>query len=93
MDFEVLEKTDTTLEIKVKDADDTVMYPMIEQLVKEEKVTTADYSVEHQELDDPVLRVEVKEGTDPKELLIDISKSFQEQFERLHSEIFEEDEE
>ncbi len=93
MDFKVLEKTDTTLEIEVKDADDTVMYPMIEQLVKEERVTTADYSVEHQELDDPILRVEVEEETDPKELLVEISKSFENQFERLHSEIFEEDEE
>ncbi|MBS3782689.1 MAG: hypothetical protein KGY66_07165 [Candidatus Thermoplasmatota archaeon] len=92
MDFEILEKTDTTLEIKIKDADDTVMYPLIEQLVKEEKVTTADYSVEHQELDDPILKVEVTEGTDPKQILIDISKSFQEDLENIYSEIFEEEE-
>jgi len=92
MDFEILEKTDTKLEIKIKDADDTVMYPMIEQLVKEEKITTADYSVEHQELDDPVLRVEVTEGTDLKQVLIDISKSFQEDFDDIYSEMFEEEE-
>ncbi|MFW5953208.1 MAG: RpoL/Rpb11 RNA polymerase subunit family protein [Candidatus Natronoplasma sp.] len=92
MDFEILEKTDTTLEIKIKDADDTVMYPLIEQLVKEEKIATADYSVEHQELDDPILRVEVTEGTNPKQVLIDISKSFQEDFEEIYSEMFEEEE-
>jgi len=92
MDFEILEKSDTTLEMKIKDADDTVMYPLIEQLVKEEKITTADYSVEHQELDDPVLRVEVTEGADPKEILIDISKSFQEDFETIYSELFEDEE-
>ncbi|MBS3781314.1 MAG: hypothetical protein KGY68_01745 [Candidatus Thermoplasmatota archaeon] len=94
MDFEILEKTDTTLEIKIKDADDTVMYPLIEQLVKEEKVINADYSVEHQELDDPILKVEVTEGTDPKQILIDISKSFQEDLENIYSEMFgkEEDE-
>ena len=91
MDFEILEKTDTTLEVKIKDADDTVMYPMIEQLVKDEQVTTADYSVEHQELDDPVLRVEVSEGADPKEILKKISESFQEDVERIYSDIFEEE--
>jgi len=92
MDFEILEKTDTTLEMQIKNADDTIMYPLIEQLVKEEKVTNADYSVEHQELDDPVLRVEVAEGADPKKILIDISKSFQEDFQNIYSEMFEEEE-
>jgi len=92
MDFEILEKSDTTLEIKIKDADDTVMYPLIEQLVKEEKVTTADYSVEHQELDDPILRLEVTEGADPKKILSDISKSFQEDFENIYSDMFEDEE-
>ncbi len=89
MEFEILEKTDTTLEVKIKDADDTVMYPLIEQLVKEEQVTTADYSVEHQELDDPVLRVEVAEGADPKEVLGEISRTFQEEVEKLYSDMFE----
>ncbi|MFP4000883.1 MAG: RpoL/Rpb11 RNA polymerase subunit family protein [Thermoplasmata archaeon] len=91
MDFEILEKTDTTLEVKIKNADDTVMYPLIEQLVKEEQVTTADYSVEHQDLDDPVLRVEVTEGSDPKKILTDISKSFQEEIEEIYSDMFEEE--
>ncbi|MEF8832983.1 MAG: RpoL/Rpb11 RNA polymerase subunit family protein [Candidatus Thermoplasmatota archaeon] len=91
MDFEILEKTDTTLEIEIKDADDTVMYPLIEQLVKEENVTTADYSVEHQELDNPILRVEVTEGVDPKEILSEITKSFQEDFQNIYSEMFEEE--
>ncbi|GEM_PF-2077445 len=93
MEFKVLQKTDSTLEIKVKDADETVMYPLIEQLLKDEEVTTADYSVEHQELDDPILRIEVKEGTDPKEKLIDISENFKEDIEKVYSNIFEEDEE
>ncbi|MFP3872539.1 MAG: RpoL/Rpb11 RNA polymerase subunit family protein [Candidatus Aenigmatarchaeota archaeon] len=93
MDFKVLQKTDRTLEIKVKDADSTVMYPLIEQLLKDEEVTTADYSVEHQELDDPILRIEVKEGTDPKEKLIDISKTFRDDIDGIYSDIFGEEEE
>ncbi|MEF8873629.1 MAG: RpoL/Rpb11 RNA polymerase subunit family protein [Candidatus Thermoplasmatota archaeon] len=93
MDFKVLQKTDTTLEIKVKDADDTVMYPLIEQLLKDEEVITADYSVEHQELDDPILRIEVEEGNDSKQKLVDISKSFKEDINQIHSDLFEEDDE
>ncbi len=91
MDFKVLQKTDTTLEIKIKDADATVMYPLIEQLLKDEEVVTADYSVEHQELDDPVLRIEVEEDNDPKQKLIDISKSFKDDINQIHSDFFEED--
>jgi len=91
MDFKVLQKTDTTLEIKIKDADATVMYPLIEQLLKDEEVTTADYSVEHQELDDPVLRIEVEEDNDPKQKLVDISKSFKDDINQIYSDLFEED--
>lgn len=91
MDFKVLQKTDTTLEIKIKDADATVMYPLIEQLLKDEEVVTADYSVEHQELDDPVLRIEVEEDNDPKQKLVDISKSFKDDINQIYSDLFEED--
>lgn len=91
MDFEVLEKTETALEIKVKDADDTVMYPMIERLMKEEAIEDADYSVEHQELDDPILRIEVEEGKDPKELLLEISESFKDEFKEIYDDLFEEE--
>ncbi len=93
MEAKVLEKTDRSLKIKVLDADATVMYPLLEQLLQEERVVNANYSVEHQELDDPVLEVEVAEGEDPKELLIEISENFKNQFSEIHSRLFEEDEE
>ncbi len=92
MEFEVLQKTDTTLEIKVKDADDTVMYPLMEQLLKDKDIIMADYSVEHQELDDPVVRIEVEEGNDPKKKLVDISNSFTDDIKKVYSDIFEEEE-
>lgn len=88
----MLQKTDTTLEIKVKDADDTVMYPLMEQLLKDKDIIMADYSVEHQELDDPVVRIEVEEGNDPKKKLVDISNSFTDDIKKVYSDIFEEEE-
>lgn len=93
MEFEVLERSEDKLEIKVRDADDTVMYPLIEQLIQDERVTDATYSVEHQELDDPVLKMEVEEGEDPKEVLIEISKNFKQIFEDIYEDIFGEEEE
>ncbi|MBS3817080.1 MAG: hypothetical protein KGY76_05915 [Candidatus Thermoplasmatota archaeon] len=92
MDFKVLEKTDTTVELEIKDADDTVMYPLIEQLLKEGKVISADYSVKHQELDNPILEVEVEEDADPKEELVNISRSFKDDIEEIYSDIYEEEE-
>lgn len=82
-----------SLEIEIIDADDTIMYPLIEELLKDDKIIDADYSVEHPELDNPILFIEVEEGEDPKERLIEISKSFQEELDEIYSDIFEEEEE
>ena len=92
MEFEVLERTEDKLEIKVRDADETLMYPLIEQLLQDERVTDATYSVEHQELDDPVLKVEVKEGEDPKKILLDGTRDFKEIFDNIYEDIFGEEE-
>lgn len=93
MELEVLERTENILEVKVREADETVMYPLIEQLLQDERVTDATYSVEHQELDDPILKMEVKEGEDPKEVLIEISRSFKNIFEEIYQDMFGEEEE
>lgn len=93
MEFKVLERTENILEIKVQDADETVMYPLIEHLLQDERVKDATYSVEHQELDDPVLKMEVKDGEDPKDILIEISKSFKQIFEEIYNDIYGEEEE
>ncbi len=93
MEFKVLERTEDKLELKVRDADETLMYPLIEQLLQDERVTDATYSVEHQELDDPVLKMEVKEGEDPKEILIEVTRDFKQIFEDIYEDIFGEEEE
>lgn len=93
MEFEVLERTEDKLELKVRDADETLMYPLIEQLLQDERVTDATYSVEHQELDDPVLKMEVKEGEDPKEILINVTRDFKKIFDEIYEDLFGEEEE
>ncbi len=93
MEFKVLERTEDKLELKVRDADETLMYPLIEQLLQDERVTDATYSVEHQELDDPILKMEVKEGEDPKEILIEVTRDFKQIFEDIYEDIFGEEEE
>lgn len=91
MEFEVLEKSENRLVIKVVDADASVMYPIIEQLIEDERVEDANYSVEHQELDDPVLTLQAKEGEDPKVILNGVSKSIQDQFAGVYDEMFGEE--
>ncbi|MFW6375711.1 MAG: RpoL/Rpb11 RNA polymerase subunit family protein [Thermoplasmatota archaeon] len=93
MEFEVLERTEDKLEIKVIDADETLMYPLIEQLLQDESVNDATYSVEHQELDDPILKIEVKEGEDPKEILLNVTRDFKQIFEDVYEDLFGEEEE
>ncbi|MFW5904029.1 MAG: RpoL/Rpb11 RNA polymerase subunit family protein [Candidatus Saliniplasma sp.] len=92
MEFKVLEKDEGRLVIKVLDADASVMYPIIEQLIEDERVEDANYSVEHQELDDPVLTIQAVEGEEPKEILTDIAKSIKGQFNEIYSELFGEEE-
>ncbi len=92
MEFKVLEKDEGRLVIKVLDADASVMYPIIEQLIEDERVEDANYSVEHQELDDPVLTIRAIEGEYPKEILTDIAESIKGQFKELYNELFEEEE-
>lgn len=91
MEFNVLEKTKNSLQIKILDADASVMYPIMEQLLSDDRIEEANYSVEHQELDDPVLYLKAKKGEDPKEILIDNAKSIQEQFSDVFEELFEEE--
>ncbi|MFO7990959.1 MAG: DNA-directed RNA polymerase subunit L [Thermoplasmata archaeon] len=91
MEFNVLEKTENSLQIKILDADASVMYPIMEQLLSDDRVEEANYSVEHQELDDPVLSLKAKKGKDPKEILVDNAKAIQEQFSDVFEELFEEE--
>lgn len=92
MEFEVLEKTKESLLIRVIDDDPSVMYPMMEQLLTEQSVEDVNYSVEHPDLDTPILYIKAKKGKDPKKILIDIAKGIQDEFANLHEQLFDQKE-
>lgn len=92
MEFKVLEKSENSLQVKIFDPDDSVMYPIVEGLLQDDRVLDVNYSVEHQELDFPVLSLEAKEGEDPKEILTGTASDIKNQFSEIFQKLFEEDE-
>jgi len=62
MEMRVLERDKNALRISIETPDDTVVYPLINELLKDEDVAEAKYSVGHPQLDKPVLFVRTKKG-------------------------------
>ncbi len=93
MEFELIERTENTLRIKVHNADASVMYPIVENLLSDDRVSEANYSVEHQELDDPVLFIKSISGQDPKNILIETAKEIYDRFSKVYEDMFPEEEE
>ena len=62
MEFKVLETEKNALRVEIEGPDDTVIYPLINELLKDEDVAEAKYSVGHPQLDKPVLYVRTKKG-------------------------------
>lgn len=91
MEFKVLEKSKNSLTIKVLDDDPSVMYPMVEQLLSEDKVEDVNYSVEHPDIDDPVLSIKAKKGQDPRDILTAVARGLQEEFKHLYQDLFEDE--
>ena len=68
MQFELIDQTEKTIKIGIKDADTTLITPIIEGLNGNKKVKIVRYIETHPELDMPALYVEMYEG-DPKEAI------------------------
>jgi len=79
MQFTVLEKTKDSLRIQIEGADDTVIYPLVSQLLKDDDVEDAKYHVGHPMLDKPVLLVKVKKGK-PQTALKNAANALSEEF-------------
>lgn len=62
MEFRVLDKEKNALRLEIDGPDDTVIYPLVNELLKDEDVAEAKYSVGHPDLDKPVLHVKTKKG-------------------------------
>ena len=62
MEMRILETDKNALKVEIEGPDDTVIYPLINELLKDEDVSEAKYSVGHPQLDKPVLYVRTKKG-------------------------------
>lgn len=58
----VVERSDKTIRIGLKDASTTIIEPVIDELNRDSNVVFARYIIDHPDLDDPVLEVRVAEG-------------------------------
>ncbi|MFO8109672.1 MAG: RpoL/Rpb11 RNA polymerase subunit family protein [Thermoplasmata archaeon] len=92
MEFKLLERTENSLRIKIFEADASVMYPVVENLLSDDRILEANYSVEHQELDDPILYIMCDKDSDPSEVLVENAEEIKEQFSKVYEELFEEEE-
>lgn len=66
MELKLLEKDKKSILLEIIDADETFMNPLIEALLKNEKVVNTSYYTGHPQLDNPVLKVTVKSGSPQK---------------------------
>jgi len=62
MEFRVIDRDKNAVKLEIDGPDDTVIYPLINELLKDEDVSEAKYSVGHPDLDKPVLYVKTKKG-------------------------------
>lgn len=62
MEFRVLEREKGSLQLEVTNPDDTIIYPLIGELLADDAVEDARYITGHPLLDKPKIFVRVKEG-------------------------------
>jgi len=61
MEFQLVEKTGNTMTIRIKDADMTLISPLLDSLSGNKDVENVRYVESHPDLDDPVLIVTSKD--------------------------------
>jgi len=79
MEFTLLEKKKDSIKLEIKDTDDTLIYPLLHELLQDKNVVDARYVTGHPQLDRPTLTVEVKEGK-PQAALKKAAKALSNQF-------------
>ncbi|MDH4123224.1 MAG: DNA-directed RNA polymerase subunit L [Thermoplasmata archaeon] len=62
MELKLLKKQKDMIQIELMNADDTLLYPLIHQLLLDDSVEDASYTSGHPRLDNAVLTVRVKDG-------------------------------
>jgi DNA-directed RNA polymerase subunit L len=79
MEFKLVEKKKDSIKVEVSDPDDTLIYPLIHELLQDKNVEDARYVTGHPQLDVPVLVVKVKDGK-PQAAVKKAAKSLANQF-------------
>lgn len=79
MELKLLEKKKDSIKLEIQDPDETLIYPLIHELLQDKNVADARYITGHPQLDKPVLFVAVKEGK-PQAALKKAAKSLANQF-------------
>ncbi|MGQ0798240.1 MAG: RpoL/Rpb11 RNA polymerase subunit family protein [Methanobacteriota archaeon] len=62
MQLRLLEREKNSLRIEISNPDDTVIYPLLTALLKNEDVSDARYFTGHPQLDKPVLTIVTRKG-------------------------------
>ena len=62
MEFKLVEKKKDSIKVEVLNPDETLIYPLIHELLQDKNVEDARYTTGHPQLDKPVLSVKVKDG-------------------------------
>src|SRR5256885_9467979 len=62
MELKLIEKEKTSIKVEIVHPDDTLIYPLVTALLKDEDVADAQYVTGHPQLDKPVLFVKTKKG-------------------------------
>jgi DNA-directed RNA polymerase subunit L len=92
MKFVLLEKGKDTLKVQVEDLDETLFYPLINELQNDEAIAEARYYLGHPTLEKPVISVKVKTGKPQaalKRALKALSNQFKEAREQFEKEMKE----
>jgi len=79
MEFKLVEKKKDSITVEIVDADETLIYPIIHELLQDKNVEEARFLTGHPQLDKAVLVVKVKEGK-PQAALKKAAKSLSNQF-------------
>ncbi len=79
MELKLVEKKKDMIKVEIQDADDTVVYPLLHELLSDKNVKDARFVTGHPQLDKPLLIVEVKEGK-PQAALKKAAKALANQF-------------
>lgn len=79
MEIKLLKKQKDLIQLEIIGADDTMIFPLVHQLLKDENVEDCVYVAGHPKLDNPSLTVKVKDGK-PQSALKKAAKALASEF-------------